>query len=241
MKTDRSHNSFRTGWRPTIGATTLLGLAAVVVYLAPWGNLSLEFSRRTIAGGEIWRLLTCHWTHFSFEHFVWNLLPFVWLGALCERRDRQGFLLCTIGSALAISVYVFLFVPELSSYRGLSGLDSALFGFIAVGRVNDAVKARNRMKCLLLGLCASLFAAKIGYETVCRAPLFVSHVEAGFVPVPGAHAVGFLVGATTVLLSEIKNRIQSVATGSGSVNSVSLGRVRPAHTHSSPAARSTAL
>lgn len=241
MKTDGSRKSQQTGWWHHFGATILFGSVAVAAYCVPWGNAHIEYSRHGIDVGEFWRLITCHWTHFSFDHFLWNLIPFVWLGALCEGSDRKGFVFCTIGSALAISLYVFIFIPELSSYRGLSGLDSALFGFLAVGRMKGAVRTRNRVKSLLLLVFVSLFVAKVGYETLCRAPLFVSDLKAGFVPVPGAHAVGFMVGAATALMGNEKSRIQSNSTGSGSACAVSRSRDLTVHAHSSPAARSTAL
>src|SRR5689334_9624999 len=75
------------------GASLLLAGLAVIVWLAPAGVAeALQFDRARIASGELWRLVTCHWTHWDADHLAWDVATFVALGVACERRGRVCFL-----------------------------------------------------------------------------------------------------------------------------------------------------
>ncbi|HRP05813.1 MAG TPA: hypothetical protein PLV87_12955 [Opitutaceae bacterium] len=85
--------------------------------------------------------------------------------------------------------------PHLVSYRGLSGIDSALFGFIAQRLMELGRKLRNPR---LMGLSSLLligFFMKCGYELATRQSAFAS-VDAAlpFEPVPLVHVLGLLLG-----------------------------------------------
>ncbi len=251
MNSNEVMKSRQPRWWHPFRATIAFSAAAVAVYLLPRAGTSLEYSRHALAGGEFWRFITSHWTHYTFDHFFWDLLAFVWLGAFCEKWDRKSYLICTVGSALAVSGCVHIFMPELFHYRGLSGIDSALFGLLAASRLKRAAKRAEWRRCLILGACLSLFASKVAYETISGSALFVNGAEAGLVPVPLAHAVGFAIGAaigsarTVDSARNAESRIGSVRNGPGSTSAicefVSRVRKRNARDHSSPAERSTAL
>ena len=109
------------------GVALLFTLLALVVFAVPSLTGSFEFERSLVADGQWWRLTTCHWAHWSADHLFWDLIVFAALGAVCERINRSRLVVCLVVSAVLIPCAVWLLAPGLTFYRGLSGLDSALF------------------------------------------------------------------------------------------------------------------
>lgn len=168
--------------------------ACALLASAGWTGV-LTYDRAAIAAGEPWRLFTGHLTHWNFDHLLWDVLAFIAAGAIIEGRSRRT-LLATLGlSAVAISATVWIAQPELASYRGLSGVDSALFTCAGVLLFHEARRSGNARFAWLIGLALFGFLAKIGYEIATGATLFVDSAAAGFVPLPLAHAVGGAAGA----------------------------------------------
>jgi hypothetical protein len=97
---------------------------------------------------EVWRLITGHWTHWSIDHLFWAVLMFAVLGAELEVRSRRRFALFVICSALVISGHALWSQSALFVYRGLSGIDSALFVAFAIAQLRqpgpDALALRGR-------------------------------------------------------------------------------------------------
>jgi rhomboid family GlyGly-CTERM serine protease len=169
-------------------AALALGAGAVAAFLVPGAARWLEYDRAALAAGEVWRLLTGHLAHWSAAHLAWDVIAFVALGALCERLGRARFLACVGAAALAVSLAVWWAMPGLDRYRGLSGLDSALFVLLAVSLVRDGDSRR-----LLAGAGGlAAFLVKLAWEGATGGALFVH--DAGLAPVPLAHLAGALVG-----------------------------------------------
>ena len=140
-----------------------------------------------VAAGELWRLFTAHLTHFTLDHLVLDVLAFLVLGIACERRSPRR-TRWTLGlSALVISVGVLLIDPQMQRYRGLSGLDSALFALLFASMLRDSMlrdRERKGKARLLLWIPGILFLAKIGYEAVSGTAVFLDSSAAGFTPAP---------------------------------------------------------
>jgi rhomboid family GlyGly-CTERM serine protease len=168
---------------------TLL-LAALAAAATLFGNgAELQYAR----GSAPWTLLTCHFTHWSLDQFLWGLAVFVPLGVACERRSRTRFLLALSGSAVAVPLAVAALAPHIGTYRGLSGLDSALFALLACLIAGER-RNGDRATLTLIAAAALGFGGKIAYELFTGSPMFASQLGAGIVPVPLAHAAGALVG-----------------------------------------------
>jgi len=166
--------------------------------LAAAGNL-LQYDREAIAQGQLWRPVTCHLAHFGLEHFAWDAAVFVLLAVLCWRLGWKRCLASLAAATLAIPAVLWILQPELPSYRGLSGLDSALYATaaVALGRRLWA-DGRHAWAAAAIGSLAALFA-KVAYELATGQALFVDAAGMGFVPVPLAHATGGLVGMLAAL------------------------------------------
>ncbi len=179
--------------------TLALAAFAVVASLLPAAMDWLSYDRTAIAAGEAWRLVSGHFTHWNADHLLWDVVMFVVLGATVERVCRGRLATTLVASSAAISATLWMFAPEVSQYRGLSGLDSALFGFVAPQLFCEARRKRHRAAQCLLALLSAGFVGKIAWEMATGQTLFVDSSAACFTPLPLAHVVGALVGFSVCL------------------------------------------
>jgi len=175
-------------------------LAASALWASLWPGVAeaVQYDTLAILHGEFWRIWTGHFVHWSTDHLLWDLLVFVCLGTLCERRSRSAFLGCVLLGAPLISASVAWFHPELQTYRGLSGIDSALFSLWLCQTAWQAAAQRQtaRLAALLLG--GAGFVGKTVYEMATDLTLFVDSSSAGMQPLVIVHLVGAVVGCTAV-------------------------------------------
>ncbi len=173
--------------------TAALTALALAVGLIPGAAAAGQYDRAALAAGQLWRLVTGHWAHWGGEHLAWDLLVFAVFGALLERRSRRTFALVVAGSALAISAALWFAAPQFQLYRGLSGVDSALFTAFFAQLLRDAWHERSPLQGSVPALALAGFVGKSAYELATGATLFVD-TSAAFVAVPLAHLAGAAVG-----------------------------------------------
>lgn len=178
--------------------TLAFAALALVVHFVPALTLGWQFDRDAVAHGQVWRFFTAHLTHFGGDHLRWDLLAFVALGAMAERISRPAFLATLALSAAVITMGVWLAQPQFTTYRGLSGIDSALFGFVVADLLAAGWRTRHGFSLAVGGAALAGFAAKCAFELATRTTVFVETTDA-FAPVPLAHLLGLAVGATLVL------------------------------------------
>ena len=184
----------------TLGFSAL----AVAVHCVPALTLGWQFDRAAIAHGQIWRFFTAHLTHFGSDHLRWDLLAFLILGALAERISRSAFLATLALSAAFITLGVWIAQPQFLTYRGLSGIDCALFGLVVTDLLVVGRRERHGFSLAVGGLTLVGFAAKCVFELATGDTVFVESTNA-FAPVPLAHLLGFIAGAATLLsLSHVR-------------------------------------
>jgi hypothetical protein len=87
-------------------------------------------------------------------------------------------------------------MPALDTYRGLSGIDSALFTLLATRVLHESIALKDRPQAILAGVILALFVAKTAYEWTTGATLFVDSAAANMLPIPLAHVMGGLVGVS---------------------------------------------
>ncbi|MCE9584104.1 MAG: rhombosortase [Planctomycetes bacterium] len=174
-------------------------LSVVGILLPPAAATGLELDRTRAFHGEIWRMLTCHWAHYSFSHFLWSFIPFVFLAVLCERDSRGRFLACLAGAALIVPLAVWVAAPSISTYRGLSGLDSALFTLLAATVAREKARERSWGWVAAAALVVLAFAGKLLFEATTARGFFLDTHASGMTPVPVAHLAGALVGLASGL------------------------------------------
>lgn len=178
--------------------TITLAMCALLIHLAGWDQ-AMQWSRQHGGGfvGGLVHLLsvfTSHFTHWNTTHLFWNGLTFVVLGAMIEQHSRTALWTCVTLCAVTIITAVQWWSPELATYRGLSGIDSALFVLTACLMIFNA---KNRFAMWLPALAMAAFAGKSFYEWRTGQLLFVA--PEGFLPCPLAHVVGGVTGLAVAI------------------------------------------
>ena len=191
--TEKSLNNFFPLQHNFPYLTLLIGFLASTISLSPLMTSWLQFDRSAILNGEIWRIITGHLTHWSTSHLFWDILVFLVLAGIIECFSRRQLLVCFATVSLFISLLVFILLPEMKFYRGLSGIDSGLFMMLLVMFYRIKAERQNllhKIPYLLLGL---LFIGKSAFELSTAQTLFVESSDL-FVPVPLAHLGGIFIG-----------------------------------------------
>ena len=181
--------------------TLVLAFAACILYLFPGLAAALQYDRSARLISQLPRYLTCHWSHWSPDHLGWSVLAFVVLGVAVERRGRGRFVACVIG-AIVIPLALRLLQPGIRTYRGLSGIDSALFVLLAVTLLRERLTQREdgwRIWSGAIVLALIAFVGKIVLELSTGTSVFANAASGGFVPVPLAHLAGGTAGMVAAL------------------------------------------
>ena len=94
--------------------------------IEPW--LSIDFLGR-VRAGEVWRLVTPMWIHFSLMHILFNMM---WLWRLGREIENRHGILVLIGLVLFAQIPSGLgqYLATGPNFGGMSGVVYGLFGFV---------------------------------------------------------------------------------------------------------------
>ena len=112
-------------------------IAAVIPLMAllQWiGPEYFRYERDWNSTGQVWRLVSAHWVHVGWLHFLLNGLSLV----ICVSLTTPGWsakrwLISTLVMGIGISVLITLFNPEVLDYAGHSGV---LYGLYVLGAIS---------------------------------------------------------------------------------------------------------
>lgn len=126
----------------------------VLAWLPEQWQSMLQYNRSNIAASEYWRLITGHLLHSNTWHLLMNIGGLLLAMALhavyfSYRQLALQWLLC----ALAISLALYYFSPDMQIYVGLSGL---LHAMLAFGAIKDIQLKMTTGWLLLIGLVAKV-------------------------------------------------------------------------------------
>lgn len=186
-------NSLIQHVRSTAFTLTVAAVVLVVQFVPGLPNL-LESDLHAIQAGQVWRLVTGYLTHWSLDHLFWDVLMFVVLGCVIERRSRWRMIGLCLASALAISAGLAFWRADIVLCRGLSGIDTALFTYAAMATLGVAVIQKNWRQGLVAALLLAAFCGKVLYESVVGSAMFADSAGAGFHVVVEAHLIGAAIG-----------------------------------------------
>ena len=167
----------------------VLALGLVFTVLPESLRTACEYDRHALANGEVWRLWTAHFVHFSARHAGIDLLTLSVIGICVEHRSGwfllAGLLIC---APPVLSLALYFGVPDLLVYRGASAL------CVACGVVLGLVlwHGAPAMRRWLLGV-AGAFACKLVYEATLGTTNF-SGLEDGVRVAWQAHVLGAAFG-----------------------------------------------
>lgn len=196
--------------RNRYSALALLILAPLLLQLLPVAARAAEFDRPTFSLARAHQLLTCHWAHWSIDHLAWSGGAFAILALACAVVVPRRLMPCIALSSISVGLAVWL-GTDLTSYRGLSGIDSALFTLLAAHVLRDGfTRGGGRAGMLALGLLLG-FAAKLTFEAATGRAIFVAGEATGMVAVPLAHLVGAATGAGIAITPVARPTVKRVS------------------------------
>lgn len=165
--------------------TLLLAILATVIFstlgAAPE---TLVYEREAILNGEVWRLITGHWVHSDTQHATWNIIALLLLGCLFENTLKRHLFTVLLISSLALSGWIILFMPQMTSYCGLSGILNSL---LVVGTLT--LWQQQRSITLLLILLLAVLKSIVELQT--QSAIFT---HTAWPSVPAAHLAGMVIG-----------------------------------------------
>ncbi len=172
-----------------------LGLlsALLIAQCSPGTADFLVYDRAAVSGGELWRMVTGHFVHFSASHLLNNLvvlLPAVWLVETRYRRDVGPLF---VGAASAIGVAIFVGEPHILQFGGASGISLAFLCYACLRGLHEGQRWRMVCMILLAVICAKFAAEWAGWH------LRDWQENESFVPVMLSHVVGAATGAAVYL------------------------------------------
>ena len=156
---------------------------SMLVYLLP-STAWLAYDRDAILNGELWRVITGHWVHFSLQHFLYDTAAFGIAGWMIEARGYKNFGWMCVLAVFVISGSMLLCAPSLQVCGGLSGLATAAVAFLALHGLEE--KGIWRWIC---GAALLLCAAKMSIELM-TGDFLLLKAPGPFVPVPSNHIAG---------------------------------------------------
>jgi len=189
-----------------VRAPLAVACLVLALFFIPRAASALELSRDGILHGQCYRLLTGHLIHFTFQHLFWDLLTFIVLSLMVAGRSLNKWLACTLGSALVISFAVLIFQPEIALYRGLSGIDSALFATAAAMLLTEGLRHKKAILTVTAAVAIPAFIGKSIYELGTGRILFVEDLGPDVSPLVLAHLAGAAWGLLIALLPAKQNR-----------------------------------
>jgi len=193
-------------WNAT--APALLSILAVAIYSSAGLTEFCQYDRTRIEGWEVWRLVSGNFAHWSGEHIFWDLLVFAVLGILISLRHRISVFILLALSSISISATVYFIHPSMQYYRGLSGIDSALFIYFGLDFISASIR-NGKYRIAFAGISLILLlAAKTVFEIISGTNLFV--VSGSFVPVVTAHLAGIFTGILVFLVDNSCAKTQDV-------------------------------
>lgn len=187
-------------------------IAFVTVVLASESlTVAMQFDRVAIVDHwQLWRLVTCHITHWSADHCFWDTVAFAVAGFALLRLDPKRLWSLLALSSLFISLWILIFNPEVSLYRGLSGVDMAMFVLLALSLARRFAHKKQWARMVTAILLLLAITAKLAYEYFSGEMLFVAREGKGTL-LFSAHIAGMLSGVICFLLRKISNHHEPAA------------------------------
>lgn len=135
-----------------------LGLpAGLLLFASLLPSEAMELNRQAVAEGQLWRLWTGQFCHWSALHLVGNLVAVAAIGVIAGRPIMRWLALLPLAAPM-LSLFLLAAAPAITPYRGLSGM-------VALLVVGAAVEGSTVGRWL-----AATYLAKLGFDAITGSP-----------------------------------------------------------------------
>jgi rhomboid family GlyGly-CTERM serine protease len=148
-------------WGPPL---VLVALLVLTQLLGDAGRAWLAYDRVAIEAGQWWRIVTGSFVHLGWYHLFLNELGIIVLVLLCPEPLSPlvwARRIAVLGIGMGLGLW--LFVPRLSTYVGMSGI---IHGLFVLGLMPQVMK-----KDLIALGCLAYLLGKLGWELIHGAPV----------------------------------------------------------------------
>lgn len=170
--------------------TMLLVGGGLLAALRPGWSSWLVYDRSAILSGQIWRMFTGHWVHFSMSHLFYDMLALGVAGWIIESKGLPHFGWLCLLAPWFISAVLLLCEPRLNTFGGLSALATAAIVYLVLFGLHEA--SPWRWICLAALLA---FVVKIVFELLTGRMMFASMGNASVAVSVTSHIAGGLAAA----------------------------------------------
>lgn len=187
MDASKPQASPRLVWQWPVITLLMVGGAITVAMLPGW-SAWLVYDRSAILAGQIWRMFTGHWVHFSTSHLIYDSMALGVAGWIIETQKLRNFgWLCLLAPWL-ISGVLLVVEPQMKWFGGLSALAACAVAYMALCGLHDGGMWRWVCLSTLVGLIG-----KVVYEIITGHMLFVTTVNQQVAVSTASHISGVLV------------------------------------------------
>ena len=171
-------------------------VCVILMVICSFMSIDLLALNEYVYSGQVWRILSAHFSHFSTTHLVANIIMLIIIHQLFLKTARIKALWLTIFIAIAIvSVGIISFDLNNSRYAGFSSINYALLSY-ALFRIVLLTKQQ------IVGSLGLMAIITINIIQHSNAELF--DVYAGFTPSAFGHSLGIVSGLLIALLEKYR-------------------------------------
>jgi rhomboid family GlyGly-CTERM serine protease len=148
------------------------------------------FDRQAVAAGSYYQLVSGHFIHGDINHWLWNSLALLVLGAIIEVKSKRLLLVTLLIGIASVDALLLSPLSSINYYCGLSGILNTL-----LVTVFWIAWREYQLKWIIVS--ALLCAGKIALEMSLNNSL-LTHIQ--WPPYPAAHLAGALAGGLLIVL-----------------------------------------
>ncbi|MDQ6954017.1 MAG: rhombosortase [Mariprofundaceae bacterium] len=177
-----------------------ISLLCLVATVSPDVFSLFVFDRSAIEHGELWRIFSCHFAHFSPLHLIYNLLVFSIAAAIIEINSHRKLIWLYIWLSIVISCSLFIIKPDMVYYAGLSGVSCGILYYCALMGLQSDERWQNISLIIIV-----IIPAKLLFEVISDGSA-LPYLGASFVPMHSSHIIGCSVAVLFYLYESQKRR-----------------------------------
>ncbi|NJL59044.1 MAG: rhombosortase [Desulfobacteraceae bacterium] len=171
-------------------------LVCLLIHYIPGISDMLIYDRAAISDGELWRLVSSPMVHYDKAHLYYNLMAFGIAGWCVEFISPGYFTIVCLSNAILITLIMFIAMPEMNQYAGLSGIVCSLLVFYALHLFSES-------RWLSMAILMAI-SAKIVFELLNARSVLPYPNPSSFVIVPQSHLIGCLIAVIMFIFMKLK-------------------------------------